>query len=152
MFLKVDYNNVLKVFTFTNRLYIRMKEFLYTFSIFSFLVLVSCKQDNGPASTFYDLEGNWGIYEASRDKKKTTTLEDGHFTFADSIMTTNILGDKISGKYIMDNNSFKHQSSLPVSYRINFYKEDTMHLSTSIQGFKFEFKLHKILDSLEVNL
>ena len=119
----------------------------------SFLLLAivafaySCSSDNSNEMT-YELEGTWNIYEAYRDGDLTTTLEDGFFEFEDSILTTNILGSPISGKYQLSDDSFQHNSSLNATYNIEDYSRDSMELQTEIRGFDFLFRLTKASDTL----
>ncbi len=126
---------------------------LMTFLSLVLLVCIgACKQDAKVPQIDYDLEGNWDIYEAYRNKKLTTTLEDGYFTFSDSIMETNIVGSPVKGAIRLTENQFEHVSELPIRYIIDHYSVDTLHLSTEIQGYEFLFKLNRAADTIPENI
>lgn len=127
-----------------------MNHFLRFYMLIAIALFFSCKSDK-TAPEQYDLEGKWNIYEASRDGELTTTLEDGYFLFRDSIMETNILGNPIEGKYIFESEAFRHDSSLPATYKITEYSSDTMQLRTEIREFDFIFKLQRISDATPIN-
>ena len=119
---------------------------IINFSLLILLVLIACKSDtmNGRV----DLEGKWELYSALRNNKTTGTLKNGFFSFKDTIMETNITGSLVSGRYEIDGNSIVHHSTMPATYKVNYLSNDTLHLNTEIQGFKFLFQLQKALDTI----
>lgn len=127
-----------------------MSRSLFLYGIILLALSFACKPDQSVKQS-YTLDGNWEIYEAYRDSELTTTLEDGYFTFSDSTMETNILGSPISGTYKLTENTFLHDSRLPIEYEILSYSADTMELSTQVRGFSFKFMLEKKNDTIPEN-
>ncbi len=123
------------------------KLFIQVFVLLSFILVLSCKNDK-VEKNFLNVEGRWEMYEAYRNDVETNTLEDGYFLFQDSILETNIIGSPITGPFSVGDKSFTHKSDLPVTYDVAYFNNDTLHLTTLIQGFKFDFMLHKVMDTI----
>lgn len=119
---------------------------IINFSLLILLVLSACKSDTMAGKV--ELEGKWELYSALRNNKPTGTLRNGFFSFGDTIMETNITGAIVSGGYEIDGNSIVHHSTMPANYQINYLSNDTLHLKTEIQGFRFMFQLHKVIDTI----
>lgn len=116
----------------------------YLLLVFSLggILFFGCKNDS-KMNLDVVLDGNWVIDEAFRNNELTTTLDKGYFHFENDSMETNIIGRPVSGRVEKLENSFVHNSELPVTYTISHYTGDTMYLQAQIQSFNFLFKLSK---------
>jgi len=109
---------------------------------YSFLFLIvflnSCINDSSVEVD--QLYGDWEIVAAKRNLKLTSTLKDGYFTFTEEgLMKTNIFGDDQVFEIKISSDEIIQQGGKETIYKIRKLEQDTLHISSNIQKFYFDF-------------
>lgn len=114
------------------------------FALFAGIFLFfSCSNEQDTTSL---IQGKWNIIKASRNGRKTSTFENGYFQFSGSdSIETNILGEKVSTIYHLENKTIISGSILP-KIIVNKVNKDSLFLRTKISSFIFDFILKKNKD------
>ena len=106
--------------------------------IFLIVLLNSCT--NEPAVEVDNLYGDWEIIAAKRNLKLTSTLRDGYFKFTeDGQMKTNIYGNDQVFNILVSSDEIVQQDGEKTVYKIRKLEKDTLHISSNIQKYYFDF-------------
>lgn len=102
---------------------------------------MSCKNEKLVDEEY--LTGKWVIYDASRNNKKTNTLDGAFFFFNHNIVTTNFQGVENQAEFTLQDNELHLTKGL--NYTFHLYKSPNTELimTTRIQNTNFEFKLRR---------
>jgi len=107
--------------------------------------LGSCGSDSSePVLELASEHGRWAVDEASRNGRKTNTLDAAFFEFDTSahLIETNFTGEPLKLEYAYENGVISLRgSALLDSFIVNEATDSTLHLSTVIKGTPFFFKL-----------
>ena len=103
---------------------------------------ISCK-NNVKAPVPIVLEGNWNLYSATRDGKKTGTLENSFMQFDKDSIRTNMYGRDMVSHYTREGSIISQHFPALVRYTIDSYSPDSMQLSCMLEGSEFKLKLNK---------
>lgn len=96
-----------------------------------------------------EIQGHWEVFEAIRNEKPTTTLEDAYFDFeTDGNAILNLMGADQKAKYEVAAKSIKITGTqMDGDYKIESLSGDTLVLSTSQKfneiPFRFIFNMIK---------
>lgn len=113
------------------------------------LLVISCVAD--PQINQDNIYGNWEVIAAKRNNRLTSTLKDGYFKFFDEgRMETNIYGEVQYFDMTISDDVIEQTGEMDASYKIRMLKNDTLHISSTIQKYYFDFLAVK-RDSLPVN-
>lgn len=88
--------------------------------------------------------GRWAVEEASRNGRKTNTLDAAFFEFdtVAQIIETNFTGEPLKLSYTYEKGVVNLRgSALLDSFVVNEATDSTLHLTTVIKGTPFSFKL-----------
>lgn len=112
------------------------------------LLILSCVSD---AEINQDsIYGNWEVIAAKRNNRLTSTLKDGYFKFQENgQMETNIYGEVQYFQMTIENDVIEQTGDMDASYKIRMLKNDTLHISSTIQKYYFDFLAVK-RDSLAI--
>jgi hypothetical protein len=116
-----------------------MKHFLLVLCILS--SLYSCNNEKKINQDY--LLGKWVIVEASRNDKKTNTLDGAFFFFQQKVLTTNFQGFENQAEYTLANNELKLTKGLDYSFHLHKTEDQFLVMSAKIQNATFLFKLKK---------
>jgi len=113
--------------------------------VFSFL---SCKDDSKPIAKealpeAHSLLGEWEIYEAYRNEKKTKSLESGKFVFLDdSTVTSNLFSDQNNHNFTKDGNRISIEGDDIIKFlEVKKQNNDTLILTSKMSVFNMVFHL-----------
>ena len=87
--------------------------------------------------------GKWIIVEASRNNKKTNTLDGDFFFFEQKIITTNFQGAENQAEYQLTNQNLKLTKGMDYTFHLHKSQDQMLIMTTKIQNAAFEFKLKK---------
>ena len=106
--------------------------------IFLIVLLNSCT--NEPSVEVENLYGDWEIIAAKRNLKLTSTLREGYFKFTeDGLMKTNIYGKDQVFNVLVSSDEILQQDGEKTVYKIRKLEKDTLHISSNIQKYHFDF-------------
>ncbi|MBK6544196.1 MAG: hypothetical protein IPO78_10675 [Saprospiraceae bacterium] len=105
------------------------------------LTFLGCKQENKIDLEF--LKGKWVIVEASRNTKRTNTLDGAFFFFEQNILTTNFMGSETQANYILNKNELTLTKGLDYTFQLEKTRDHYLLMHTKIQKADFLFKLKK---------
>lgn len=103
------------------------------------LSMISCKSE--PKLEKDLLVNNWEVVGATREGRATETINGAYFHFTDETLETNFMGKVETHVYEMRNRILQIGDPM-IPYRIQYLDADSMHLSTTIMKFSFDFFLH----------
>ncbi len=127
---------------------VNRSRFILLFSL-SIMIVVSCVSDSKIEQE--NIYGNWEVIAAKRNNRLTSTLKDGYFKFFESgEMETNIYGDDQRFQMIIDGENIEQTGDLDATYKIRMLQNDTLHISSTIQKYYFDFLAVK-RDSLQID-
>jgi hypothetical protein len=113
------------------------------------ILLVSCKSETSE-KVFLEkpiLEGNWQVNNAYRNGAPTGTLDGAQFTFTPSLFSSNvpgfIFGENNVGEYSVSADTIYTGILRPSFFTVNYIDENSLSLSTLIQGYNFRFELER---------
>jgi hypothetical protein len=101
----------------------------------------ACKNDKKINQDY--LLGKWRIVEASRNAKKTNTLDGAFFFFDQKILSTNFQGVENQAEYVLANNELKLTKGLDYTFHLQKTEDSYLMMSAKIQNATFVFKLKK---------
>jgi len=107
-------------------------------SLIIIVILASCVSDS--AVDVEDLYGDWEVIAAKRNLKLTSTLKNGYFTFVeDGVMKTNIFGREQVFNIQVTPEEIIQLGDDKTVYKIRKLDNDTLHISSTIQKYYFDF-------------
>lgn len=113
------------------------------------LIVLSCVSD--PEIEQENIYGNWEVIAAKRNNRLTSTLKDGYFKFFESgEMETNIYGGAQRFQMSINGETIEQTGDQDATYKIRMLQNDTLHMSSTIQKYYFDFLAVK-RDSIEVD-
>jgi len=84
--------------------------------------------------------GKWNVYDATRNGRRTTTLEDAYFNFVnDTLLLTNILREEQAFSYVYADDKIRVDGPLKTTYIVSQPSGDTINLYGAIKGYDFGF-------------
>ena len=90
------------------------------------------------------LSGRWIVVSAARNNRPTTTLEDTFFDFtSDSLLQTNVLRVVSFYPYKVKGNRIIQDGEVPIEYKIQYIDADSIHLSSRIKSYSFDFYMKR---------
>ncbi len=112
-------------------------------SVFFISFLISC--NSGPSFNSADLNGTWNSVEAFRGGKKTESLSNTYFTFADGTLETNLSlsGEVVKGNYTLEGNKITETGANDLVYTIESLNPEGLTLSFELNSMEFKILLDK---------
>lgn len=124
-----------------------MKVYLLFMTLFGMIVsMMSCKSE--PKLDKDLLVKNWEVVGANREGRATETINGAYFHFTNEELETNYMGKVETHVYEMRNRILKVGDPV-IPYRIHYLDKDSMHLSTTIMKFSFDFFLHPKIEPIQ---
>jgi len=105
------------------------------------LLYSQCKVE--PTLSVEFLNGRWKIVQASRDLKKTETLNGAYFIFENKVLTTNYMGSELQTPFELNRKSITQLQPEKIIFEAIIEKNNNLTLQTTIKGTSFSFTMVK---------
>lgn len=114
---------------------------LFTACALIALFIFSCVPDKRIDRAY--LQGKWVVIEASRNQKKTNTLDGAFFYFDQYVLTTNFMGEENQATYELAKDQLKLTKGMDYTFKLQRTADQYLLMTTKIQNTDFSFKLKK---------
>jgi hypothetical protein len=108
----------------------------------SFLLTTACRSDKAKVE---QLRGVWQLTSATRNGQDAASLEKVFYNFTkDSVLTNfTMKGEEEQATFKIQKDKLIQNTEPPIQYRIIYFDDTLMQLSTELKGFEFQLTLHK---------